>query len=42
MPSFFDGLTFIVVLGIFGSIIKFYYEFKRDGTSRRSDLYDKV
>jgi hypothetical protein len=42
MPSFFDGLTLLVVLGIFGSIGKFAYESTRDGTRRRSDLYDKL
>jgi len=42
MPSFFDGLTFIVVLGIFAGIGKFAYEFTRDATRRRSDLYDKL
>jgi|SRR5208337_1900500 len=42
MPNFFDGLNFIVILGILGGIGKFTYEATREGTRRRSDVYEKL
>ena len=42
MSTFFGGVTFLAILGLFGGLVKFYYEFARDNARRRSDLYDKL